>query len=45
MYSFEIGLSRTVLDDTGMPTLRLSPCVGGCYIHPLSSMESVDDIA
>ena len=41
--SFELEFSITVLGDTGVPVLRPSPHVGGCYIHPLSGTVSVND--
>ena len=43
--SFEMNFSRTVPRDMSVPKLRPSPHVGGCYIHPLSGMVYVNDIA
>ena len=43
--SFEMDFSRIVPGGTGVPVLRPSPRVGGCYIHPLSSTVSVNDTA
>ena len=42
--SFEIDFSRTVLGGTGVPVLRPSPRVGGCYIHPLFGTVYVNDM-
>ena len=39
-----MGFSRTVSGGTGVPVLRLSPHVGGCYIHPLSGTIYVNDM-
>ena len=43
--SFGMRFSRTVLGGTGVPALRSSPHVVGCYIDPLSSTVSVNDMA
>ena len=42
--SFEMSFSKAVPDSTGVPVLRPSPRVGGCYIHPLSDTISVNDM-
>ena len=43
--SFEMSFSRTVPGGMGVPVLCLGPCVGGCYIHPLSDTVSVNVMA
>ena len=43
--SFEINFLRTVSGGTGVPILRPSLRVGGCYIHSLSGTVSVNDMA
>lgn len=40
---FKISLSRIVLDDTSVPTLRPHPSVGGLYIQKLFAMKSIND--
>ena len=43
--SFKMDFPRIVSSGTGVPVLRPSLRVGGCYIHPLSGTVSVNDTA